>query len=169
VLAAIVVPTVTSQIGKGDDTNLQTNQANLRTGTTAFVSDLRRFPGRMQHLLAAPVAADLDIAGNAYGQAAVDRWRGPYMSGSLKTPVSTSPIDSANWSLTFALDSLSDTSFTAINGYVGVTLGGVVSNAVALRIDSLIDGATGQTSGSLRWAGSPPTNGRLILLLLGSR
>jgi prepilin-type N-terminal cleavage/methylation domain-containing protein len=169
VLAAIVVPTVTNQIGKGDDTNLQTNSASIRTGITAFVSDVRRFPGRIQHLLAAPIATDLDVAGNAYGAAAVARWRGPYMTGNLRTPVSSSPIDSVNWSLAFAIDSLSDTSFTAANGFVGVTLGGVASTGAALHIDSLIDGGTGNALGNLRWAGSPPTNERLILLLFGSR
>jgi prepilin-type N-terminal cleavage/methylation domain-containing protein len=169
VLAAIVVPTVTNQIGKGDDTNLQTNSTSIRTGITAFVSDVRRFPGRIQHLHSAPLATDLDVAGNAYGAAAVARWRGPYMTGSLRAPVSSSPIDSVNWSLAFAIDSLSDTSFTAANGFVGVTLGGVASTGAALHIDSLIDGGNGNTLGNLRWAGSPPTNERLILLLMGSR
>jgi prepilin-type N-terminal cleavage/methylation domain-containing protein len=171
VLAAIVVPTVTNQISKGDDTNIQTNSASIRTGITAFVSDARRFPGRLQHIVTQPVAADLDIAGGAYGAAVVSRWRGPYMSGSLRAHVSTSPIDSINWSLAYAIDSLSDTSYTAANGFVGLTLGGIASNAVAMHIDSLIDGGTGQTLGNLRWnlTAGAPTNGRLTLLLLGSR
>ena len=63
VLAAIVVPTVTNQIGKGDDSNLTTNFTSLRTGVTAFVSDVRKFPGRLQNLVIAPTATDLDIAG----------------------------------------------------------------------------------------------------------
>ena len=170
VLAAIVVPTVTSQIGKGDDTNLQTNVANARTGVTAFVSDIRKFPSRLQHLLVQPTGTDDDLSATDYGTAAAGRWRGPYMSGSLQA-AGASPTDSVSWALAFAIDSLSDTSFTAANGFVGVTLGGVASNAAALRIDSLIDGGTGQTAGSLRWSltAGAPTNSRLILLLLGSR
>jgi prepilin-type N-terminal cleavage/methylation domain-containing protein len=167
VLAAIVVPTVTNQIGKGDDTNLQTNAGSVATTITAFVSDVRKFPGRLQHLVTAPVAADLDVTGSAYGAASVARWRGPYQNGSLKAYASTSPTDSIFWGLAYAVDSLSDTSFTAANGYVGVTLGGVPSTAAALHIDSLIDGGTGAALGSLRWAGSPPTNGRLVWLVMG--
>jgi prepilin-type N-terminal cleavage/methylation domain-containing protein len=168
VLAAIVVPTVTNQIGKGDDSNLTTNVTSVRTGLTAFVSDVRKFPGRLQHLTAAPVAADLDITGGAYGAGPVGRWRGPYQSGSMKTYGSTSPSDSILWGLAYAVDSLSDTSFAAAgNGYIGITLGGVTSDAAALHIDSLIDGGTGAALGNLRWAGSPPTNSRLILLLMG--
>ena len=49
VLAAIIVPTVTSQITKGDETRFQTTIVNLRTGITAFVK-----AGKYQGWLAAP-------------------------------------------------------------------------------------------------------------------
>ena len=61
ILAAVVVPTVTNQIGKGDDSNLTSNVASLRTGITAFVSDVRKFPSRVQHLMTQPVATDDEI------------------------------------------------------------------------------------------------------------
>ena len=169
ILAAVVVPAVTNQISKGDDSNISTNVTSLRTGITAYVSDVRKFPGRLQHLYEKPLATDLDVTGVAYGAAAVARWRGPYQSGSLKTPVSSSPIDSTFMALAYAVDSLSDTSFTVVgNGFVGVTLGGVPNAAAALHIDSLIDDGT-QTGGKLRWAGVAPavTANRLILLLMG--
>jgi prepilin-type N-terminal cleavage/methylation domain-containing protein len=172
VLAAIVVPTVTSQLSKGDDTSVQTNMSNLRTAVTAFVSDVRKFPGNIEHLLSAPVAADSALqAATSYGAAAVGRWRGPYMTGSLVAGALRTRTDSVNWGLAFAIDSLSDTAFVGTDGYVGVTLGGVANTAAALHIDSLIDGGTGQTAGNLRWAGAAPvvTDQRLILLLMGSR
>jgi prepilin-type N-terminal cleavage/methylation domain-containing protein len=170
VLAAIVVPTVTNQIGKGDDTNMQTNVTSLRTGITAFVSDVRKFPSRMQHLQVKPGNTDDDIEGTDYGAGATSRWNGPYLSGSLKAANQTLAQDSVLWGLAYALDSLSDTAYTAVDGQVGVTLGGVANTAAALKIDSLIDGGTGQAAGQLRWAGTPPavTNNRLILLLLGN-
>ena len=169
VLAAIVVPTVTSQIGKGDDTNIATNVTSLRTGITAFVSDVRKFPSRIQHLQAKPGNTDDDVTGTDYGAGSLTRWKGPYIAGSMKAAVQTSKQDSVLWGLAYALDSLSDTSFTANDGQVGVTLGGVANEAAALKIDSLIDGATGQSAGQLRWAGTPPavTGNRLILLLMG--
>jgi len=169
ILAAIVVPTVTNQIGKGDDSNLATNVSSLRTGITAFVSDVRKFPSRLQHLLTLPISTDDDITGGDYGTAAVNRWRGPYQTGSLQAAAANA-TDSTLMALAYALDSLSDTSFTAAgNGYIGVTFGGVSSTASALHIDSLIDGGTGQAAGSLRWLGAPPvvTNNRLTLLLMG--
>lgn len=169
ILAAVVVPTVTNQISKGDDANLTSNVASLRTGITAFVSDVRKFPSRLQHLLTQPVATDDDVTGGDYGTLAVSRWRGPYQTGSLRAAAATA-ADSVLIGLAYAVDSLSDTSFTpAGNGYVGLTLGGVASASAAAHIDSLIDGGTGQTAGNLRWAGVAPavTNNRLTLLLMG--
>src|SRR5919109_3867613 len=61
VLAAIVVPTVTNQISKGDDTNLVTNIADIRTSITAFVSDARKYPSRLQDMVTVPLATDLDL------------------------------------------------------------------------------------------------------------
>ena len=169
ILAAIVVPTVTNQISKGDDTNITTNVSSLQSAITAFVSDVRKFPSRLQQLHDKPASGDLDVTGAAFGTAAVARWKGPYQSGGLKAIVDAHPIDSIFVGLAFAIDSLSDTSFTANDGYVGVTLGGVANSAAAIHIDSLIDGGTGQTAGNLRWAGTAPavTNNRLIFLLMG--
>lgn len=169
ILAAVVVPTVTNQIGKGDDSNLTSNVASLRTSITAFVSDVRKFPSRVQHLMTQPVATDDDITGGDYGALGVGRWRGPYQTGSLK-PAAATPQDSILMGLAYALDVFKDTSFTpAGRGYIAVTLAGVSNTAAALHIDSLIDGGTGQLAGNLQWAGADPavTNNRLTLLLMG--
>jgi prepilin-type N-terminal cleavage/methylation domain-containing protein len=165
ILAAVVVPTVTNQIGKGDDSNLTSNVASLRTGITAFVSDVRKFPGRLQHLLVQPILTDDDITGGDYGALAVSRWRGPYQTGSLNAV-----SDSVLMGHAYLVDVFTDTSFIApFAGYLGVTLGGVSNEATALKIDSLIDGGTGQTTGNLRWLGAAPavTGNRLTLLLMG--
>jgi prepilin-type N-terminal cleavage/methylation domain-containing protein len=168
VLAAIVVPTVTSQIGKGDDTSIVTNVATLRTGITAFVSDVRKNPARIQHLLVQPTSTDSTIPAGTYGAAAAARWRAPYLAATLKT-LGNTPQDSLNWGLAYAVDVLVDTAFTSATGYIGLQLGGVSNSAAALHIDSLIDGATGQSAGSLRWLGTAPavTGGRLTFLLMG--
>lgn len=169
VLAAVVVPTVTSQIGKGDDANLQSSVSGLRTAITAFASDLRKFPSRLQHVVTQPLATDVDVKGTQYGAPAVARWRGPYQTGSLKAAGATAQ-DSILFGLAYAVDSIADTAFVApFRGNLGLFLGGVTSDAAALRIDSLIDGGTGAGAGSLRWVGSPPTGGRMTLLLMGSR
>lgn len=177
VLAAVVVPAVTNQISKGDESNLTSNVSNLRSGVTSFVADVRKFPRRLQNLLEVPDEADDDVTGVDFGAGAVGRWKGPYLIASLKSYTSNNLIDSIPWgALAYVLDSLSDTSFTAAggdgtDGFIGVTFGGVTSNATAFKIDSILDGATGRIEGNLRWnqVGVPlaPLNGRLTLLLVG--
>lgn len=168
ILAAVVVPTVTNQIGKGDDANIQSNVASLRTGITAYVSDVRRFPSRLQHLLVQPLDTAKDITGGDYGALPVSRWRGPYQTGSLK-PYNATPQDSVLVGHAYLIDAFTDTNFPAGTGHVGVSLGGVGSDATAAKIDSLIDGATGPTLGTLRWTSTAgvPNGGRLTMLLMG--
>jgi prepilin-type N-terminal cleavage/methylation domain-containing protein len=168
ILAAVVVPTVTNQIGKGDDANLTSNVSSMRTGITAFVSDVRKFPSRVQHLLVKPAAGDSALDG-PYGALAVNRWRGPYQTGSLQPVVLSAAADSVLIGHAYVLDVFKDTGFVAPRGYIGVTLSSVASNATALKIDSLIDGATGQLQGNLQWTltAGVPTNNRLTLLLMG--
>jgi prepilin-type N-terminal cleavage/methylation domain-containing protein len=170
VLAAIVVPTVTSQIGKGDDTRLQTTITNVRTGITAFVSDTRRFPQKLSQLYNAITVAHEDLTGAAYSTAIVNRWRGPYASGSLAN------MDSIPMSLAFMLDSLVDSNLVAgTSGQVIATLGlqGFTNLASIARLDTLIDagvGAAPDDEGVLQWAPAacnPCT--RIKLQLMGSR
>ena len=175
VLAAIVVPSVTNQMSKGDDANLPTNATSLRTAITAFVSDTRKFPSRIQHLQVAPQTTDLDVSGNAYGSAA-NRWKGPYLAGGLKAASSTARTDSVNWALAYAVDSLDDAAASAPFGTttgVFVILGGVSTRAAAMHIDSLIDAGNDSTAGAVRWrrsnAGGDPDNARLYLLLMGNK
>lgn len=161
VLAAIVVPTVTSQISKGDETQAQTTITNIRTGVTAFVSDTRKFPRRVSHLFNPITATDNDLFGNAYGTTTVTRWKGPYVSGAL-------PLgDSLNMSLSaFIADSLVDA-----NGFVTASLMGLTTQALAGRLDTLIDAANGDAAGILRWTPSSGaiTSGDVKLRLMGSK
>jgi prepilin-type N-terminal cleavage/methylation domain-containing protein len=176
VLAAIVVPTVTNQLSKGDDANLPSNATSLRTAITAFVTDTRKFPGRLQHLQTPINNTDLDISGSQYGAAAEQKWNGPYLAGGLK-PAAASPQDSINWALAFAIDSLRGNMLASVapfpNNTSGLflTLGGVGTRAQARHIDSLIDGGNDSTAGSLRWRSSngagDPTNARLYYLIMG--
>jgi prepilin-type N-terminal cleavage/methylation domain-containing protein len=170
VLAAIVVPTVTNQISKGDDTNLVTNIAGLRTAITAFVSDARKNPSRLQNLVTVPLAADLDLSGGAFGATAVSKWKGPYLSTSMKALSNTLKTDSLFFALAYAVDSIADSSYVAPNkGMFALKLGGVANSAAALHIDSLLDNGDGQNAGNVRWLGAAPavTSNRVIVLLMG--
>lgn len=147
VLAAVVVPTVTSQIGKGDEASFQTGTTNLRTGITAFVSDTRKWPGRVSDLYNAPVAADLDLFAVAYGAPAVARWKGPYVSGALLA------TDSLFVALAYVHNAFTDSTLAAAgaSGYVIASLSGVTTQAAAARLDTLMDGSTGFDGGVLQW------------------
>jgi prepilin-type N-terminal cleavage/methylation domain-containing protein len=164
VLAAIVVPTVTSQIGKGDDTQMQTSIANVRTGVTAFVSDTRRFPRRVSHLYNA-ITGQNDLFGTAYGTIAT-RWKGPYVSGAM-------PLgDSLPMGLAFMRDSLVDSNLVAgTSGFMIASLSGVTAQAAAARLDTLIDAGNGSDAGILQWtpAAGAIAQGALKLQLMGSR
>lgn len=167
VLAAVVVPTVTSQISKGDEASFQTGTTNIRTGITAFVSDTRRWPGRVSDLYNAPVAADLDLFAVAYGAATVGRWRGPYVSGALQ------PTDSLFVALAYVQNQLADSTLAAAgsSGFVIASLSGITTQMAAARLDTLIDGGTGFDAGVLQWQ---PNAGAIAqravkLQIMGSR
>ena len=161
VLAAIVVPTVTSQIGKGDETRFQTSITNVRTGITAFVSDTRKFPRRLSHLFN-PITGQNDLSGAAYGAAVESRWKGPYTSGALNLG------DSLSLSLAFMQDSLIDSNLVAgTSGQVIASLSGITTAAAAARLDTLIDAGNGSTAGILQWAALG--DGNLKLQIMGSR
>ena len=164
VLAAIVVPTVTSQIGKGDDTRFTTNITNVRTGITAFVSDTRKFPRRISHLYNS-ITGQNDLFGTAYTATVASRWRGPYTSGSLTLG------DSLPMSLAFMLDSLIDSNLVSgTSGNVIASLSTLTLSEVS-RLDTLIDAGNGQDAGILQWpvGAGPFALGTTKLQLMGSR
>lgn len=165
VLAAVVVPTVTSQIGKGDDVRFTTSTTNVRTGITAFVSDTRRFPRRVSHLYNA-ITGQNDLFGSAFAATVAARWKGPYVSGALTLG------DSLPLSIAFMQDSLIDSNLVAgTSGYVISSLSGVLTLAQAARLDTLIDAGNGFDAGILQWPlGAGPFAERTTKLqLMGSR
>lgn len=167
VLAAIVVPTVTSQIGKGDETQFQTTISNIRTGVTAFVSDTRKFPRRVSQLFNPITATQNDLFGSAYGAGVASRWKGPYVSGALTLGDSLPMALSA-----FMRDSLVDSNLVSgTSGFMIVSLMGITTQALAARLDTLIDAANGNDAGVLQWtpAAGAITSGAVKLQLIGSR
>ena len=85
VLAAMVVPAVTQQIGKADAPSFRASTGSLRTAITAFVSDVRALPGQVDHLQTVIATTDFTLSllgagvgAPTYTAAQVARWRGPY-------------------------------------------------------------------------------------------
>jgi len=167
VLAAVVVPAVTQQIGKGDSSKLQSDIDGLRSSITAFVSDVRKYPGRVSHLYSAINGTDTDISAAQYGAAAAGRWKGPYQVTGIASG------DSVNSALAYIRDALKDSNLVSgTSGQMIVTLSGVYTPAAAAKIDSILDNATGQAAGALKWrapAGGAIPDSSVKLVLMSSR
>ena len=85
VLAAMVVPAVTQQLGKGDTPATQGSINSLRTMITSFVSDVRKFPGDVEDLQVGVTGTDFELfedgdgtGAPTYSTATQNRWKGPY-------------------------------------------------------------------------------------------
>jgi prepilin-type N-terminal cleavage/methylation domain-containing protein len=175
ILAAVVVPAVTQQLGKADAPSFNASVAGLRTAVTSFVSDVRRFPGKVDDLQTQPTAAtDFDLSGDgagtgagtyaplgtAFTAAVVARWRGPYESSSGSTGVVGVGY---GWSTVNALrDSL---------GYVvlELTIAAGADSSDAQTLDTAVDDGV-RTTGLVRWkvgaypALTPANRVRLFLM-----
>lgn len=148
IIAAAVVPAVTSQIAKGDETTVTSAVNTMRTSITTFVSDVRAFPSRLSQLTTVPVAAnDTALDGTAYSAAQVARWKGPY---------STTSTFAADDSLSIGLnaflgDSLKD-SLNFVVANIHIDAGSAAANvALAQKIEALFDPTADSTAGMIRW------------------
>lgn len=155
VLAAMVVPAVTQQIGKGDAPGFLGSINGLRTAIASFASDVRRLPGELSQLSTKPIAAtDRDLGtgtscqtaqnGTLFTTPVADRWRGPY-----ENSASNGLIRMGSGWITedCVLDSLNHIVVT-----INLT-GGTLADQQAL--DALIDGANGASAGLVRWNVAP--------------
>ena len=152
VLAAVVVPAVTSQLDKADGPSLESTIGSLRTGVTAFVTDVRKYPRQLSDLNNAIGANDSSIFVNTtYGATGAAAWRGPYTSFSV----------AVNDSLPLGMSLKAFDSLVVDNNLVRMNLTGVNTHADVSAIDTLIDGATGNAAGNLQWTN---TSGVVSLL-----
>lgn len=92
VLAAMVVPAVTQQIGKADAPSFKASAGSLRTAITGFVSDIRALPGQVDHLQTNIATTDFTLSllgagvgAPLYTAAQVARWKGPYDNSASST------------------------------------------------------------------------------------
>jgi prepilin-type N-terminal cleavage/methylation domain-containing protein len=171
VLAAMVVPAVTQQIGKADVPTFQTSMGSLRTAITSFVSDVKAFPGQVDHLQTDIATTDytLSILGAGVGaplytQSQVDKWKGPYDNSGSATGAITLGMD---WQTTNVLmDSL---------GYLVVEITKTNADSTdAALLDIAIDGTNSKTTGLVRWelgtgAALDPANKIRLFLMSSAR
>ena len=174
VLAAVVVPAVLNQVNKGDTAGLNGDIQALRTAISNFTTDTRHYPASIEDLITVPGAADLDLVGSAYGQAAVNAWKGPYV------PTSQSVSGTGTYGTT-AFGLSINNAFTIESSFITVTFfdPSIPATTLAL-IDRLFDGGTGNVpsgagcttnattdgndTGNILWTagGSPPCAGSAL-------
>lgn len=172
VLAAMVVPAVTQQIGKADTPTFVGSMGSLRTAITSFISDVKTFPGQVDHLQTAVAVTDftLSAAGAGVGAplytaAQVARWRGPYDN-----------TGNAAGTITLGMDWRTTNVLMDSSGYVVVEItkaAGADSTDAAL-LDIAIDGSNSKTTGLIRWelgvgAALDPANNIRIFLMSSAR
>jgi prepilin-type N-terminal cleavage/methylation domain-containing protein len=84
ILAAVVVPTITSQMQKADPTRMGSEFMAIRGAAEQFVSDVWKFPADIGQLTSVITTSQVALVGTSggqtYGSSEVARWRGPYLS-----------------------------------------------------------------------------------------
>ena len=162
IIAAAVVPAVTSQISKGEETTVVSGVNSIRTGITAFVSDVRTFPGSASHLTTLITTSNSDLRATPYTAAQVARWKGPYTTTSSFTAGDSLPVGMS----LFVRDALKDSS-----NFVVLTLAPVYTHAQAIRVEALFESTVDSTAGAVRWRGKDANDsipGRSVKLYLTS-
>jgi len=92
ILASVVVPTIISQVKKGDPSRMGSDYLAVRGGAEQFLSDVRRYPASVSQLTTVISTSMNPLAGTSqsvYGTAEVSRWRGPYLSKDASAALNT--------------------------------------------------------------------------------
>src|ERR1051325_4834794 len=80
IMAAVLFPTVASKLRDARSTGLAQTFSGFSQGISEYKRATTRYPGSLTILTTAPVAASLDICGNATTATLAALWRGPYAS-----------------------------------------------------------------------------------------
>jgi prepilin-type N-terminal cleavage/methylation domain-containing protein len=83
VLASVVVPTIVSQVKKGDPSRTGQDFLAIRGAVEQFLADVRKYPGSVAQITAIITTAQNPLTTTSiapYGAAEIQRWRGPYLT-----------------------------------------------------------------------------------------
>ncbi len=102
VLAAVVIPAVTAQVGAGDSSRVISDLNNLRTGIETFQIAVRQFPGDVDDLVNKPgtsassTGSDVDADPTGATYLGVSNWAGPYLEATLPLAATSSTFPNAS-------------------------------------------------------------------------
>ena len=164
ILASVVVPTIVSQVKKGDPSRLGSDYLAVRGGAEQFLSDVRRYTSSISQLTTTISTSMTPLAGTSianYGTAEVARWRGPYLSKDASAALATG--FSLSFNNAFEVDSLatSGTANTAgAQKYMVLSISGTLDTVGVNDFDRQFDDGV-PTTGSIR-----STTSKLWMLLM---
>ena len=144
VVAAVVIPSIGGQLRSGDESRVQQDLTNLRSGIEQFLADVRRYPNSIGQLTNVPTAnavAQPGLTGGVYTAGQVSRWRGPYITKDSVLALKT------------GFDVTMNSAFTSV-AFGGITyLTITITNfetTNATRLDQKMDDGV-LTTGQLQW------------------
>jgi prepilin-type N-terminal cleavage/methylation domain-containing protein len=144
VVAAVVIPAIGGQLRSGDESRVQQDFTNIRSGIEQFLADVHRYPnsiGQITNIPAANAAGQPGLTGGVYNAGQVSRWRGPYITKDSALAVKTGFDVSMNSTFTAV-------TFGGIN-YLTITILNF-ENTNATRLDQKMDDGV-LTTGQLQW------------------
>lgn len=148
VIAAVVIPSVGSQLRAGDEGRIQADLTNIRSGAEQFLADVRRYPLKISQLVRRPTTAagDTALTAGVYTTSQVNRWRGPYLAKDSVSVLATGFDRTIN--NTFSILTIT----AGGQSYLTMLIPSFDSTA-ARNIDLRIDDGV-KTTGSIQWADS---------------
>lgn len=146
VTAAIVLTALAGRARSGTAGALAQSFNALSTAVQQFRGDVRRYPGRLDLLSAAPVAGDDDVCGTALSPAARNRWQGPY----LQRPVPAAGLPAGDATI---LNDVQRSPATATPQDVGTLfiVAVDVDATIAEALEREFDGNADYTDGAIRY------------------
>jgi prepilin-type N-terminal cleavage/methylation domain-containing protein len=165
VVAAVVIPSIGGQLRSGDESRVQQDLTNIRSGIEQFLADVRRYPKSVGQLTNAPTTAHSALVGGVYISSQVARWRGPYLTKDSAFALKTG----YDATITSAFDTLSlGNSGLAVSAtgtrYLRIFLVAFDSTN-ALRLDQKMDDGD-LTTGQIRWTVNTVTADTLYYLTI---
>lgn len=80
VMAAVLLPSLTAQLSKGDTGRLGSDLTGIQSAAQAFVADVRRYPSALGDLTTAITASSTDLDGLPIPSTLLSKWKGPYLN-----------------------------------------------------------------------------------------
>ena len=159
VVAAVVIPSIGGQLRSGDESRVQQDLTNIRSGVEQFLADVRRYPnsiGQLTNVPTANAAGQPGLTGGVYTAGQVGRWRGPYISKDSIQALKTGFDVSMNTAFT-------NVAFNGIN-FLTITITSF-DNTNATRLDQKMDDGV-LTTGQIQWTVGTAPLGTLTYYVL---